>query len=290
MQNDFASLYCENNKRAIMDKVKFLQLLQKEVEQYNTILATEDGDWIVKGFIDVYKNIYTISLDTKVVSKVIEILLIPAFESFAKNNGLTLELASQQNFYPDLTFICNTTGNKFALDIKTTMKDDKNRIKSMTLGAFTGYFRNRSSSKNINYPYKDYSGHFVFGVIYSQVMDAVDEKSKYNIDELENIKSVIKDFVFFVHPKYKIATDRPGSGNTKNIGAVANYKDIINGNGKFSELGEEVFDNYWMNYLTKDMAKDIELESPLYNNLDSYLNHKKNEMKIVQPIIKKDEQ
>lgn len=70
-----------------MNKDIFLQKLQEEVVEYNKILATDNGDWIVKGFIDIYKNIYTITLDTKVVSKVIEILLIPAFEDFANKNN-----------------------------------------------------------------------------------------------------------------------------------------------------------------------------------------------------------
>lgn len=78
-----------------MNKDIFLQKLQEEVVEYNKILATDNGDWIVKGFIDIYKNIYTITLDTKVVSKVIEILLIPAFEDFANKNNLKLELAPQ---------------------------------------------------------------------------------------------------------------------------------------------------------------------------------------------------
>ena len=126
-----------------MNKEDFLKALQKEALSYNSIIQTENGDWIVKGFIDIYKKIYTITLDTKVVSKVIEILLIPHFEEFAKKNNLELILPPQQNFYPDLSFKCKETGNKFAVDIKSTFKDDKDRIKSMTLGAFTGYFRNR---------------------------------------------------------------------------------------------------------------------------------------------------
>ncbi len=179
-----------------MNRAIFLDKLRGEICKYNNILATNNGDWIVKGFIDIYKSIYTISLDTKVVSKVIEILLVPLFEQFAKDNNLTLELASQQNFYPDLTFISKESGEKFAVDIKTTMKDESGRIKSMTLGAFTGYFRNRQSTKNINYPYSDYSGHFVFGVIYSQVLDSVNERQKYCIEELDQIQSAFGIFSF----------------------------------------------------------------------------------------------
>ncbi len=256
-----------------MTKDELFLALQKEVENYNKVIATEKGDWIVKGFIDIYQNVYTISIDTKVVSKVMEILLIPAFERFALNNNLKLELPPQQNFYPDLTFTCNTTGERFAVDIKSTFKDTTNKIKSMTLGAFTGYFRNRESTKNTLYPYGSYSAHLVLGVIYSQIENNPNEKTIYTIDELDKIESVIKDFQFFVQPKYKIASASPGSGNTKNIGSTNSIEQLIKGNGVFSTLGEEVYDDYWMYYLTIDMAKALEIPRP-YTNLKSYLDYK----------------
>ena len=87
-----------------MDKETFQTLLTKEVESYKSLLETKNNDWIVKGFIDVNKNVYTITNDTKVVSKIIEIILIPHLDAFAKKNGMTLELPSAQNYYPDLTF------------------------------------------------------------------------------------------------------------------------------------------------------------------------------------------
>lgn len=245
-----------------MDKEQFLEELQKEVQGYNKIIATDDGDWIVKGFIDIYKKIYAITLDTKVVSKVIEILLIPHLEKFAQKHNLDLILPPQQNFYPDLSFVCKETGNKFAVDIKSTFKDDKNRIKSMTLGAFTGYFRNRKSTKNTTFPYEEYQSHLVLGVIYSQVNSSSNEKEIYSLEEINDIRSVIKDFQFFVQPKYKIASASPGSGNTKNIGAVNDLDKLINGQGVFSQLGEEVYDDYWSYYLTNDMAKALEIQRP----------------------------
>jgi len=87
-----------------MDKKVFQELLAEEVKSYKALLETPDNDWIVKGFIDVNKNIYGITNDTKVVSKVIEIVLIPKLAVFAKLNNLVLEFPSAQNFYPDLTF------------------------------------------------------------------------------------------------------------------------------------------------------------------------------------------
>ncbi|HLA47756.1 MAG TPA: type II restriction endonuclease [Nitrospinota bacterium] len=87
--------------------------------------------------------------------------------------------------------------------------------------------------------------------------------------------SVIKDFTFFIQEKYKIALDRPGSGNTKNIGSVIKIDELINGKGPFAELGEEVFDDYWMYYLTKDMAKAVDLKGAPYKNLREYKEYKK---------------
>ena len=71
-----------------MDKQTFQDLLTKEVESYKSLLETKDNDWIVKGFIDVNKNVYTITNDTKVVSKIIEIILIPHLDAFARRNGI----------------------------------------------------------------------------------------------------------------------------------------------------------------------------------------------------------
>ena len=264
-----------------MDKAELLAALQKEVSTYNKIIATDKGDWIVKGFIDIYKKVYTISIDTKVVSKVLELLLIPAFHIFAEKNNLILELPPQQNSYPDLTFICKETGNKFAVDIKSTVKDSNNKIKSMTLGAFTGYFRTKDSTKNILYPYHSYQGHLVLGVIYSQNKTKSSETKIYDIEDLDKIESVIKDFQFFVQEKYKIASATPGSGNTKNIGSTNDIDTLINGKGIFAELGEDVYNDYWSFYMTKEMASTAKMDQP-YSNLKNYLEYKKKGLEVLK--------
>jgi hypothetical protein len=184
---------------------EFKTKLQNEVENFKQSIATSEGDWIVKGFIDIFQRVYTITVDTKVVSKVLEILLYPQLEAFASKYDLILELPKFQNHYPDATFICKD-GTKFALDIKSTIRKTATTVNMMTLGAFTGYFRNRdgsqASEKNITYPYDDYSGHFVLGIIYSQNKNASDERKSFAITELERISSVIYDFDFFVQPKF----------------------------------------------------------------------------------------
>lgn len=264
-----------------MTKDIFLQKLQQKLNTFEKAISTNEKDWIIKGFIDIYKNIYTISIDTKIVSKVLELLLFPLLQQFAMENALDLELSPQQNFYPDLTFIDRKNQQLFALDIKTTYRIDDEKVNGMTLGAFTGYFRNRDSSKNIAFPYCHYAGHFVLGIIYSQSNKIIDERKIYTLNDLHNIPSVIHDFKFFAQPKYKIATARPGSGNTKNIGSIVNIQDLIAGNGPFSVLGEEIFDDYWMYYLTNDMAKSLEIDRP-YTNLKEYQNYKTKGLDILE--------
>jgi hypothetical protein len=251
----------------------FLARLQAHTTSFANAVATNEGDWIIKGFIDVYRRIYTISVDTKITSKVLELLLFPMFVEFGKSNGLRIELSPHQNFYPDLTFVHEESGRKFAVDIKSTYRTDDSNVNGMTLGAFTGYFRKRDSNKNTLYPYGRYSGHFVLGVVYSKCEDAIDERKVFTLEDLDRIPSVIKDFCFFLQPKYRLASSRPGSGNTKNIGSVTKIDQLIGGAGPFEKLGEEIYDDYWMFYLTGDMAKALEIERP-YTNLKSYLAYK----------------
>jgi hypothetical protein len=59
------------------DKSTFEEALFTEFETFRQILSTDTGDWVIKGFIDVYRNIYALSLDTKVASKLIELMLFP---------------------------------------------------------------------------------------------------------------------------------------------------------------------------------------------------------------------
>jgi len=133
---------------ANMTTDEFLEKLQGHAASFAKAVATKEGEWIIKGFIDIYRRIYTISVDTKIVSKVLELLLFPMFVDFGKKHGLKIELCPQQNFYPDLTFTHARSGRRFAVDIKSTYRDNPTEVNGMTLGAFTGYFRNRDSSKN----------------------------------------------------------------------------------------------------------------------------------------------
>jgi len=255
-----------------MTKDEFVSALQAEAAGFNAAVSTDDGEWIVKGFIDIARRIYTISMDTKVISKIMELLLFPDLCRFAETYGLKMVLAAHQNHYPDISFV-DADGHRFALDVKSTYRVSETRIREggMTLGAYTGYFRQRDSAKNATFPYGSYLVHVVLGVIYSRTEGEVDERRVYRLEELADITSVVRDFVFFAQEKYRIASDQPGSSNTRNIGSVADIGTLVEGRGPFADLGEEVFDDYWMFYLNRDMARLAELPRPPYRNLQQYL-------------------
>lgn len=234
-----------------VEKELFLNKLQSFVSTLTDKISAS-GEWTIRGFIDIFKNIYTVSSDTKVVSKILELHLFPHFLAFAKENGYDIELSSFQNWYPDMTFICKANPSvMFAVDLKTTYRDEAHPgfCNGFTLGSHGEYFINRKSSKNIQHPYSEYSAHFCVGIIYTRSrIEEISETRIYTIDEICSIPAVIKDFVFFAAEKWRIASDKGGSGNTANIGSIHNIEDILSGNGTFAKAGEELFDDYWANF------------------------------------------
>ena len=261
-------------------KLTFKKELDKFAKKLKDYVSTDNGDWSIKGFIDVYKNIYTISSDTKIVSKILEIHIFPQILQFAESIGYKIILAEKQNWYPDLTFIHKKNEEvKFAVDIKTTFRRN-DKTAGFTLGSHGGYFKERDKDKNIQFPYNQYTGHYCLGVIYTrtdlnedlseteiyQVQELQEEYEKPNkkvgerevttVKNLKSITSVIKDFDFFAAEKWKIASDKQGSGNTANIGSIFDIADLKNENGIFSQLGEEWFDEYWINHGSATLIRD----------------------------------
>lgn len=263
-----------------MEQDQFREALLQYFDELRERVSTEDGDWTVKGFIDVYQRIYSVSIDTKVLSKVLELLMFPVILRFAEERGYEIVLAKAQNQYPDVSLISKS--NKalcFAVDIKTTYRTgkDKNgrmRVSGMTLGTFGGYFRIRDRPVSSTFAYNRYTKHYVLGAVYSRVT-GIDERKVYDITDLSDIPSVARDFQFFLQEKYLIASDTPGSGNTKNIGSTKYLDRLLNGTGVFAKLGVEVFDDYWMNYRTWAMAREEGFAKPPYTNLKMYQAHKK---------------
>ena len=266
-------------------KRTFSAKLNEFVKTLNSYVATADGQWTIKGFIDVYRRIYTISSDTKIVSKLLEIHLFPRLMTFAGENGYTLVPAEKQNYYPDISLVSGTDGHKFALDFKTTYISPENPefCNGFTLGSHGNYFIDRDNRKNIQFPYNEYAGHFCLGIIYTRISaTSVDETKSYALEDLDLIPSVIRDFQFFAAEKWRIASDRRGSGNTANIGSIDKITDILSGNGMFRLLGEKWFDDYWMNY-GKITVQDDTGKIKKITNLHDFVTYRGGDTSLILP-------
>jgi hypothetical protein len=225
--------------------------------------------WDIKGVIDSQNRIYTINSDTKLISKVFELVTTPIILDIAEKYKIKVIQSDRQTVYPDLTLVL-PTGEKIALDIKSTYRKTKDRVAGFTLGSYTGYLRN--PTKNIMFPYHEYSEHLVLGFIYTREEDKDGEIVP--LTKIDEIKPVIKDIEIIVQEKYKLSADRPGSGNTANIGSSSDIETLRNGTGVFAKHGEKVFEDYWRNFLQLKIAKDMGKVQP-YHNIAEYLEWKK---------------
>ena len=249
------------------------------LDQLERDLQTEDGLWTLRGFVDVARRVYSLSGDTKVISKALELMLLPPITRFWEECGHQVVLARCQNSYPDLSLVHEET--RFAIDLKTTYRTLRRgettatRVSGFTLGAFTGYFRNRKSTKNITFPYESYRQHYVVGIVYTQIADR--QPSVYSLSDIDHIQPPIRDIEVFFREKWRVASDHPGSGNTRNIGSITDLTALREGKGPFVYLGEEgetIFNEYWQQYLNRDMARAAELSVPPFRNLREYLHYR----------------
>ncbi len=272
--------------KKIIEKTLFESQLVKFVHSIKDSISYSNGQWTIKGFIDIFQNVYTISSDTKIISKILEIHLYPQFSEFAKNIGYKTVLTNHQNYYPDISFVKEDDETiKFAVDLKTTYRNSPTSglCNGFTLGSHGEYFTNRKSGKNIQFPYASYGGHFCLGIIYDRADPAdIDGAKIHTVDRLDSITSVVNNFDFFVVEKWKIASDKKGSGNTANIGSINNIDDIINGRGMFSRLGETWFDEYWMNY-KKITVPDNNGNTKIISSLKEFVEYKKGDISLIVP-------
>ena len=120
-----------------------------------------------------------------------------------------------------------------------------------------------------------------YRIIYDRAESAtIDETKVYTVEQLHAITSVVKNFQFFVVEKWRIASDKSGSGNTANIGSINNIDDIINGRGMFSKLDEHWFDDYWMNY-NKIITSDANGSTKRINTLREFVQYRNGDITLI---------
>lgn len=203
--------------------------------------------WQVLGFYGSNGKVYPFGTDTKVLSTVFESLAAPLIVNIADGFGYTVE-SSPQTVYPDFTLtLLGMERNRIAVDVKTTYRKKPSSPLVYTLGSYTSFIRN--GTKNIRYPYAQYSQHWVLGFVYTRSI-GVASKSHSGAAPISSLSCPYKDVNYFIQEKSRIAGVRPASGNTANIGSLrsADFEDFRQGRGPFAKLGPEVFEEYWRNY------------------------------------------
>lgn len=200
------------------------------------------------GMLDSKNKIHTFGTDSKIIGRIFEMFTQPVLQEIANENGFILRTPESQTVYPDFILMKNENSkDKIAIDVKTTYIEKDTTSLKFTLGSFGSYMRN--NTKNIEYSYTDYSKHYVIGFIYKRNGKA-QESLVYDYAERCKIEVPYYDVKYFIQEKYKIAGDKPGSGNTENIGSISssNFVDFELGRGPFSELGQDAYDLYWKYY------------------------------------------
>lgn len=240
-------------------------------QEFYDLVNKSKVDWTVLGLLSNNDDIYALGSDTKVLSTVFELLCTPFINRIAEKHGYKVEHAVQ-TVYPDFTLLKGSDDpNKIAIDVKTTYRREGNRPFGYTLGSYTSFLRN--NTKNILYPYDTYKEHWIIGFLYSRKNMPEDSKMVFSLKDRGEIVCPFADVEFFVQEKYKIAGERPGSGNTTNIGSILtnNIDDYRKGRGPFAKLGERAFEDYWKNF-------NKESNKRKYNNIEKYLRIKKRKL------------
>ena len=218
-------------------------------QAFEAKLAAKQHNYAICGVVSQDGVLYPLGSDTKVLSTIFELFTRPIMMEIAAENGVLLIEPSVQNHYPDFTL---TTGagdkKRIAVDVKTTYVEKPTDSFGYTLGGYTSFIRQGNETKNIVFPFKEYAEHWVIGYVYERVAAKKSaEYGTYRLDQLSEVALPYKNVRVFVQEKWRISSDRAGSGNTTNIGSiVARIQDFENGSGPFSS--EDEFLDYWRNY------------------------------------------
>lgn len=203
---------------------------------------------------------YSLDMDSKVLSKIYEIVIIDHLKKIVTKGGFEFVENTFQNKYPDFLVKSNQNkGKYYAIDIKTTYMSSETHVNGFTLGTYKGYFRDRSSASTIVVPYDDFLKHYCVCVVYNRPASKPVKKKVSLKNKLLTIwksKPCIKKpwkaaqtpvKHIFVKEKWQLASQVAGSGNTTNIGSIKQIERLLSDNKKDAHFGnEKQFNEYWM--------------------------------------------
>ncbi|WP_321363629.1 type II restriction endonuclease [uncultured Celeribacter sp.] len=218
-------------------------------ETLTTELDKLADSYKVCGIVDQTGCVYPLGADTKVLSTIFELVSRPAVYATAKALGYECLEPTVQNHYPDFTFHKGLGENgKIAIDVKTTYRRNDGDKFGYTLGGYTSFIRPGNERKNIVFPFDQYSEHWVIGFVYNRIgTKKAQAEHSFSLDQLVDIPLPFENVEVFVQEKWRISSDRAGSGNTTNIGSInGTIEDFRAGNGPFKD--EDEFLEYWRSY------------------------------------------
>lgn len=238
----------------------------KFIETVNKYLPKSDEEWEIVGFVSKQNLIFTFGDDSKIIGRLFEVVAYNALKQTADELGYELHESEKQTVYPDFYFI-KPDRKKIAVDIKTTYRKSPNSKYKFTGGSFTSFMRD--NKKNIVGNYTDYDKHYILGVVYDRTKDRT--TGSVDLSAIQSIIPAYHNIETFIQEKYRICGDKKGSGNTDNIGTIEskNILPFVKGYGPFSVLGEDIFNDYWINHPVYKDSK--EKADSLYNDLDGYI-------------------
>jgi hypothetical protein len=212
------------------------------------LLLEQSKDFQICGVVARDGAVLPLGTDTKVLSTIFELLTRPLIYLLAKELKLEVFEPEVQNHYPDFTLgSSRESKDKIAIDVKSTYLRSGEGAFGFTLGGYTSFLRG-SGTKNIQFPYSHYVAHWVVGYVYRRVATkkAADYKL-YSIDDLAAMTLPYDNVRVFVQEKWRIASDRAGSGNTTNIGSILGpIEDFQAGKTPFASESEYL--EYWRLY------------------------------------------
>jgi len=217
-------------------------------DEFTKKLAEKNSAYTICGVVTNDGIVYPLGSDTKVLSTIFELFTRPLIVELAKAHGYEVIEPDKQNHYPDFTLVKGKDDKKkIAVDVKTTYVDKDTDSFNFTLGGYTSFIRG-TGKKNIVFPFSEYAEHWVIGYVYKRVATKKSAESKtYTVSELEKITLPYEKVQIFVQEKWKISSDKAGSGNTTNIGSFNGKLADFEG-GKTPFKSEEEFLDYWRHY------------------------------------------
>ncbi len=156
-------------------------------EKFNALIAEHAANYNICGVVSTEGNVYPLGSDTKVLSTIFELFSRPIIQQFATENGYDVVEPTKQNHYPDFTIYKKSNPDKkIAIDVKTTYVDKRGDKFGYTLGGYTSFIRN--NTKNIVFPFEQYTEHWVMGYVYTRVAQKkAAEHRIYSTDEINTI-------------------------------------------------------------------------------------------------------